>query len=229
MTVADRLQEIEARIATACRRANRERDAVRLVGASKTQPVAKLREAFTAGLSRFGENRVQEAAAKAPELSPGIEWHLLGPLQSNKVRAALALFRWFHGIDRTSIALALDKEAAKQQRTVHGLLEINLGDEESKHGFAVENLATEIAPLATLAHCSIRGLMAIPPPTAEPEGSRPWFRKLRELAAELDRRPEWAGRLTELSMGMSSDFEVAIEEGATFVRVGSELFGARGG
>jgi len=225
---AARLAAIRARIAAAAARAGRDPAAVRLVGASKLQPAAALRAAYDAGLRRFGENRVQEAQAKAPELPPDVEWHLLGPLQSNKARAAAALFDLVHAVDRAKIARALDAEAAARGRRVRGLIEVNLGGEASKHGFAPATLADEVAPLAALPHLRLEGLMAIPPPGPTPEASRPYFRRLRELRDELAARPEWSGRLVDLSMGMSDDFEVAIEEGATYVRVGTALFGPRG-
>lgn len=227
--IAERLAEIQDRIARAAARAGRDPASVRLVGASKLQPVAALAGAHAAGLTRFGENRVQEGIAKSAELAAEIEWHLLGPLQSNKARAAAGLFSVFHAIDRPKIARVLDQEAARAGRRLSGLIEVNLGGEETKHGFAPEDLAAAIAPLAALEHLSIVGLMSIPPPADDPEGSRPWFRQLAALAAELARRPEWSGRLTELSMGMSDDFEVAVEEGATYVRVGTKLFGPRPG
>jgi pyridoxal phosphate enzyme (YggS family) len=225
--IAARLAEVRARIAAACARAGRDPAGVRLVGASKLQPVESLREAYAAGLRRFGENRVQEGAAKAPELPADVEWHLLGPLQSNKVKRALELFHCFHAVDRPKIARALDAEAAARGLRPRALLEVNLGGEASKHGFDPATLADEAAPLAELAHLEIVGLMAIPPPGPDPEASRADFRRLRELAAELGARPEWRGRLAELSMGMSDDFEVAVEEGATYVRVGTRLFGPR--
>jgi pyridoxal phosphate enzyme (YggS family) len=152
---------------------------------------------------------------------------LIGPLQTNKVRAALGLFSTIHSIDRVKVAEAIDEEAARRGSTVRGLLEINLGGEESKHGFAPAGLAEAVRPLAGLKHLRIHGLMAIPPPGADPEASRPWFRRLRALRDDLARRPEWAGFPGWLSMGMSDDFEVAIEEGATHVRVGTAIFGAR--
>lgn len=226
--VAARLAEIGDRIAAAAARAGRDRAEVRLVAASKTQPVAALAAAYEAGVRRFGENRVQEAQSKAPELPADVEWHLLGPLQSNKARPAVALFSLFHAVDRVRIARVLDAEAAAQGRRVRGLLEVNLGGEASKHGFDPETLAEAAAPLAELVHLRLEGLMAIPPPTPTPEAARPYFRRLAELRARLNARPEWSGRLVELSMGMSDDFEVAIEEGATFVRVGTRLFGPRG-
>lgn len=228
MSVAARLQTIERRIVDACRRSGRDRAAVRLVGASKTHDEPALAEAHAAGLTIFGENRVQEGVRKAAALPPALEWHLLGPLQSNKVRPAVATFTLFHAVDRSAIALALDREAARQGRRIGGLLEVNLGDEASKHGFRPDELVAAAAPLAALEHLEIRGLMAIPPPGPDAEASRPWFRRLAALAAELAERAEWAGRMRDLSMGMSDDFEVAIEEGATFVRVGSALFGPRG-
>jgi hypothetical protein len=178
----------------------------------------------------FGENRVQEAARKAEELAisaSGIEWHLLGPLQTNKVRAAVRLFHVIHSIDRLEVAFALDREAAQQGKSLDGFLEVNLGAEASKHGFEPAGLAAAAAPLAACRRLRIAGLMAIPPPRREAEESRPWFRRLRGLRDELFARPEWSGRPGWLSMGMSGDFEVAIEEGATHVRVGTALFGPR--
>lgn len=218
---------MRARIAAACRRSGRDPAEVTLVGASKGQPVERLRAAWDAGLRVFGENRVQEAQRKAAELPVEIEWHLLGPLQSNKARAAAGLFRAVHAIDRVKIGRALDHEAAARGAVLDGFLEVNLGGEESKHGFPPAGLAAAIAPLAGLAHLRFVGLMAVPPEESSAEAMRPWFARLRALRDELAARPEWPA-LRGLSMGMSADFEVAIEEGATHVRVGTALFGARG-
>lgn len=222
-----RLVAIEARIAAACRRAGRARTEVTLVGASKQQPVETLAAAFAAGLRVFGENRVQEALAKAPSLPPEIEWHLLGPLQSNKVRMALRLFRTFHAVDRLAIAHDLAREAAPLGIGLSVFLEVNLGDEATKHGFAPGEVAAAAREIAPLGHLRLAGLMAIPPPGADPEASRPWFRKLATLSRALadDLGPERYGG--QLSMGMSDDFETAVEEGATHVRVGTALFGPR--
>ena len=227
--LAARYGAIERRIQAACERSGRDRGTVRLVGASKRQPLALLAAAYDCGLRCFGENRVQEAVVKAPELPKDIEWHLLGPLQSNKVRKAVATCRVLHAVDRLSVALEIDAEAGLQGRRVHGLIEVNLGAEESKHGFAPQNLAATLEALAALEHLEIRGLMAIPPPGVRAEDSRPHFRRLAGLRDELAGRPEWLARgfAGELSMGMSDDFEVAIEEGATLVRIGSALFGER--
>jgi pyridoxal phosphate enzyme (YggS family) len=229
--IRERYQSITRRIEEACERRGRRREEVVLVGASKVQPTEALAAAWHAGLRVFGENRVQEALAKSRELSGfDIEWHLIGPLQTNKVKAALDLFRTIHSVDRLRVAEALDQEAGRRGITVSGFLEVNLGGEESKHGFPVEGLAEAVRPLAGLGHLKIVGLMAIPPQSADPEdseGSRPWFRRLRELRDELAARPEWRGFPGWLSMGMSHDFEVAVEEGATHVRVGTLLFGPR--
>ncbi|HET9211634.1 MAG TPA: YggS family pyridoxal phosphate-dependent enzyme [Thermoanaerobaculia bacterium] len=223
----ERLARVRARIESTAGRAGRPPGSVVLLGVSKTQPASAVAEAFQAGLRIFGENRVQEGLAKARELPPEIEWHLIGPLQSNKVRAALGLFRTIHSIDRLSIAEAVEREAEKRGITVDGFLEVNLGSEETKHGFPAEDLIGTVKPLAAYKHLRIVGLMAIPPLGRAAEESRPWFRRLRALRDELAARPEWAGFPGWLSMGMSDDFEVAIEEEATHVRVGTAIFGPR--
>jgi len=238
-----RLAALRTRIAAACSRSGRSAGEVVLVGVSKTHPAAAVEEAWRAGLRVFGENRVQEAVAKSRELGhlppppEGPDWHLIGPLQSNKVRLALDLFRTIHSVDRPSIAAALDREAAARGLRLTGFLEVNVGAEESKHGFMPEGLAEAVRPLAELEHLRIAGLMAIPPQGDAVEGSRRWFVRLRELRDSLAARPEWADRWSGsggsagggwLSMGMSHDFEVAIEEGATHIRVGTAIFGVRG-
>jgi hypothetical protein len=229
--LAARVAAVRDAIAGACVRSGRDTSAVTLLAASKTQPAAVLAAAYELGLRAFGENRVQETLAKSAELPPavvrGSEWHLIGPLQSNKVKAAVDLFTVIHSIDRPKIATALDLEAAGRGLYLTGLLEVNLGGEASKHGFAPAGLAEAVAPLAGLSHLRIAGLMAIPPQADDLEASRPWFRRLRELRDELAARPEWHGFPGFLSMGMSHDFAVAVEEGATHVRVGTALFGAR--
>ncbi len=225
--VSANLADIERRIGAACGRAGRARASVTLVGASKTHPPETLREAYDAGLRHFGENRVQEGQRKAPALPADCTWHLLGPLQTNKVKPAAALFAVLHAVDRAKVAHALDQECGARGVRRDGFLEINLGNEESKHGFSPATLVEEAAPLAALVHLRIVGLMAIPPVETEPARARDWFRRLRELRDRLAERPEWAGWSGALSMGMSGDFEVAIEEGATHVRVGTALFGAR--
>jgi pyridoxal phosphate enzyme (YggS family) len=228
----ERLAAIQQRIAAACARAGRDPAAVTLVGASKTHGAEALAPFVAAGLRVLGENRVQEAQAKRRELAavhglPPIEWHLIGPLQSNKVRPALDLFSCVHSLDRPAIAAAIDKEAARRGAGAAGLVEVNLGEEPSKHGFPPGGLAAALRPLAALGNLRILGLMAIPPAAASTAAARPWFQRLRELRDELGSRPEWAAWPGWLSMGMSDDFEVAIEEGATHVRIGTALFGPR--
>ena len=224
--IARRFEAIEQRIAAACERVGRPRSAVTLIGASKMQSVETLRAAWESGLRIFGENRVQEAETKAAEMPTAAEWHLIGPLQSNKARRAVALFTTIHSIDRLKIARAVDRVAGESEVTRRGLLEVNLGEEETKHGFRAEELLRALPQLTELQRLELVGLMAIPP-FGEPEESRPWFRQLRQLGEEIGGQgvlPHWRGWL---SMGMSGDFEVAIEEGATHVRVGTSLFGAR--
>jgi hypothetical protein len=235
---AVRVEAIRRRIAAACARAGRDPAEVTLLGAAKLQPVERIAAAVAAGLTVLGENRVDEAeahrealAARAPDAAAppvAVEWHLIGPLQSNKARRAAELFDAVHSIDRPKIARVLDRHLAELGRRVPALIEVNLGGEETKHGFAPAGLAEAVRPLAGLEHLRMSGLMAIPPPADDPEGMRPWFRRLRELRDELAARPEWAGRPGWLSMGMSDDFEVAVEEGATHVRIGTALFGPRG-
>jgi len=242
--VAERVEAIRRRVANACERAGRDPAGVTLLGAAKLQPVERLAAACAAGLAVIGENRVDEAeahrealAARAPDAAgppdaadaaDTVEWHLIGPLQSNKARRAAELFDAVHSIDRLKIARVLDRHLGDLGRRVPALIEVNLGGEETKHGFAPAGLAEAVRPLADLEHLEISGLMAIPPPSGDPEGMRPWFRRLRELRDELATRPEWAAWAGWLSMGMSDDFEVAVEEGATHVRIGTALFGSRG-
>lgn len=232
-SVATRVATVRQRITEACRRAARDPAEVTLVGVAKFQPVERLRAALEAGVTVLGENRVQEAEAHRASLAAAddsgaraVAWHLIGPLQSNKARTAAALFDFIHSVDRLKIARLLDRELANRGRRVEALAEVNLAGEASKHGFPAEGLIETLAPLAAFEHLRIVGLMVIPPPD-DAESSRRWFRRARSLRDELARRPEWNGFPGLLSMGMSADFEIAIEEGATHVRVGSALFGPR--
>jgi len=227
VSFAARLQAVEERIRQACARSGRPPSSVKLVGVSKRQPLALLRQAAAAGLTTFGESQVQEAQAKAAELPVDLDWHLIGPLQSNKVKRAVRLFGTIHSVDRLKIARLLDREARAQGRILHGFLQINLAAEPTKRGFAVDDLAAVLEPCAAFEALHIVGLMALPPYQQDPQDSRPWFRQLRELRDELVQRPEWHQRLPRLSMGMSHDFEVAIAEGASHIRVGTTLFGNR--
>lgn len=226
-TIADRLAELQRRIRDACERTGRDPGEVTLVGVSKRQPLERMHEAAEAGLRVFGENRVQEAQAKIPEMPLGLAWHLIGPLQSNKVKTAVEIFDVFHAVDRAKIVRLLDRHAGEAGRRLQGFLQVHLGSEPSKHGFEPEGLAEKASEFARLEHLEIVGLMAIPPFEEDRERARGWFRQLRHLRDELAERPEWEGFRGWLSMGMSYDFETAIEEGATHVRVGTDLFGER--
>lgn len=233
--VRQRVAAIRDRIDAACRRSGRDPAEVTLVGASKLQPVERLQAAWEAGLRVFGENRVQEAEDKKPHLPAEARWHLLGPLQSNKAKLAARLFDAVHSLDRLKIARHLDRYTAEEDRTrgregrrLPCFLEVHLGGEESKHGFPPSRLMEVLEPVAACEHLDPVGLMAIPPPGETAEASRRWFvelRRLRDRVAESGRLPDFRGWL---SMGMSADFEVAIEEGATHVRLGTALFGPRG-
>ena len=225
--VRERARAVEARIAAACARAGRDRRELTLVAASKRQPTEVLQAAWEAGVRVFGENRVQEAERKRDQLPETAQWHLFGPLQSNKVRRAAALFDVVHSLDRPKIASLLDREAARTGRLLLAFAEVNLGDEPSKHGFSPHDLAERLSPLARLDNLEVVGLMAIPPRSPQPEGSRPWFKMLGRLRDDVSAAwPEFRGLL---SMGMSQDFEIAIEEGATHIRLGTVLLGPREG
>ncbi len=197
-----------------------------MIGAAKRQPAERIRAAAEAGLVDFGENLVQEAEAHHGLLAGrDLRWHLIGPLQSNKARRAAGLFDWIHSVDRLKIARALDREAKGVDRSIFGLIEVNLGAEPSKHGFAPEELTAAADELLGLGSLEIVGLMAIPPQSTDETEVRRWFRHLRELRdGFFAASPKRKGLL---SMGMSADFEIAIEEGATHVRVGTDLFGLR--
>lgn len=214
-------------MAAACARARRDPAEVRLMAVSKTHPASAIREAYAAGLRLFGENRVQEFAAKAAELSDvDAEFHLIGHLQSNKTRKAAELFVAVDSVDSLKLARRLNADAERYGKRLRVLLEVNTGGEAAKSGFAPESaeLRELLASASALPHLEIRGLMTIPPHTEDPNGARPYFRMLRALR---DRLRTNKVPLPELSMGMSHDFEVAIEEGSTCVRVGTAIFGER--
>ncbi|PYN75811.1 MAG: YggS family pyridoxal phosphate-dependent enzyme [Candidatus Rokuibacteriota bacterium] len=213
------LERVRERVARAAERAGRRAEDVLLVGVSKTVDVARIRQAIEAGVPALGENRVQEARGKVAEIGRPVPWHLVGHLQTNKVRDALELFDVIQSLDRLELAKELDKRARARGRTVDTLVEVNVGGETSKGGVGPDGLGELLEAVAALPAVKVRGLMAIPPEAKEPDDSRAWFRALRKLG-------EHHG-LSELSMGMSGDFEVAIEEGATVVRVGTAIFGPR--
>ncbi len=223
--LAHNLADIRARIARAAARSGRTESDVELVAVSKTFPAAAVREAWEAGQTVFGESRVQEAAAKIPDLPGALHWHFIGHLQKNKIRRTLPLFELFHGIDSVETALAMDRMAAEDGFHPRVLLEVNVAGESTKFGFPPAILERELDTLLALPRLQIEGLMAIAPYDDDAEAARPHFRALRDLRDRLTERTGLP--FGTLSMGMSGDFEVAIEEGATLVRVGSALFGSR--
>jgi pyridoxal phosphate enzyme (YggS family) len=212
-------------MAAACARAGRDVSSVTLLAVSKTHPPDAIRAAVEAGQLLFGENKIQEARAKIP-LSPGrARWHFIGHLQSNKVRDAVELFEMIQGVDSLSIAREISKRADQAGKTMPLLIEVNVAGEGTKFGYQPEQLLAELKELSALPRLEIHGLMAIPPYTPVPEKARPHFQKLRTVKEQIESR--LGAPLPHLSMGMSGDFEVAIEEGATIVRVGTALFGER--
>jgi hypothetical protein len=225
VSLADNLEIVQQRIKAACERAGRKRDSVLLLAVSKTHPPETIRAAADCGQVFFGENKVQEARAKIP-LCPGkLRWHFIGHLQSNKCRDAVELFELIQSVDSLPLAREINKRAEQAAKRMPVLLEVNVAGEASKFGYAPEKLLAELKELNALPRLELHGLMTVPPWMSEPERGRPHFRRLRELKAEGEQI--LGAPLPHLSMGMSDDFEIAIEEGATIVRIGTALFGPR--
>ena len=225
MGFAENLTQIQQRINTACARAGRDPRSVALVAVSKGQPPAAVQAAADAGQTLFGESKVQEAKAKI-SLSPGrLRWHMIGHLQSNKCRDAVHFFQMIESVDSLALAQEVNKWAEKSGKTMPILLEVNIAGEASKFGYPPELLLAELQQINALRKIEIHGLMTIAPWTPEPEKVRPVFRRLRELKEQCEEK--LGAPLQHLSMGMSGDFEVAIEEGATMIRIGTALFGSR--
>lgn len=225
MDLASNLERVRGRIVAACERSGRHPADVTLLAVTKGQPPALVREAAELGLTIFGENKVQEARIKIPSCPGHLRWHMIGHLQSNKCRDAVGLFQMVEGVDSADLARDLDRWAERAAKRLPILLEVNIAGEASKYGFKPEVLMQEFMAINALSRLEIHGLMTIAPWTPEPEKVRPLFRQLRELKLRCE---ELLGvPLPHLSMGMSGDLEVAIEEGATIVRVGTALFGER--
>jgi PLP dependent protein len=225
MGFAENLSTIESRIGAACERAGRDRATVQLLAVSKGMPPELINEAVAAGQMFFGENKVQEAKAKIPQSPSRARWHMIGHLQSNKCRDAVQLFEMIQSVDSLALAEELNKWADKLSRRMPVLLEVNVAGEATKFGFKPEAVLDQLDTLNALPRLELHGLMTIAPWTPDPEKVRPFFRKLRELKEACEQK--LGAPLPQLSMGMSGDFEVAIEEGATIVRIGTALFGAR--
>lgn len=223
--LAGRLAHLRDQMSRACERAGRSPDSVELLAVSKFHPPETVAAATSLGLTLFGENRVQEAKAKIPLCPSHLRWHLLGHLQSNKARDAVASFSTIQSVDSLEIAQALQKQAEKQTRTVRILLEVNVAGESSKFGWDPARILNDLPALASLTRLELQGLMTIAPYARDPEKVRPVFRRLRELQTRCAER--LGVPFPVLSMGMSGDFEVAIEEGSTLIRIGTALFGER--
>jgi hypothetical protein len=227
MSIQANLQDIRDRMAAACKRAGRNPDTVRLVAVSKTKPAAMIDQAAAAGQTLFGENYVQEFVAKTEEVTAPVTWHFIGSLQTNKVKYLAGKVAMIHSVDRLSLAKEIDRQWSKLDRPVDILIQVNLGEEETKSGTDEAALQDLVRQVAVLPYVRIRGLMALPPYLDDPEQVRPFFRRLHQLADGIAAMTLPGVEMRELSMGMSHDFEAAIEEGASLVRVGSAIFGSR--
>ena len=224
-SIAENLERVREQIAEAAAKVGRAAGEIELLAIAKTHPAEKVREAIEAGQTLFGESRVQEARAKIPELPSNLRWHFVGHLQKNKIRHALPLFEMIHSVDSLGLAQDINRIAEEDRMHPRVLLEVNVAGEGSKFGFKSETLRAEMESLLALPRLSILGLMTIPPLAEEAEASRKYFVQLRMLRDRLQK--EFRVDLVQLSMGMTQDFPVAIEEGATLVRVGTAIFGER--
>ena len=225
--VKENLEIVERRVAEACKRAGRSREEVTLIAVSKTKPVELIRQVMEAGVVDFGENKVQEMCGKIEEIKEPLHWHLIGHLQRNKVKYVVDKAYLIHSVDSLRLAEEIEKEAAKREMICPVLVEINIGDEDNKTGTQKEEAVELVKEIAKLPHVGIKGLMCVPPFAEEPEESRGYFKQLRALRDQIEALGLPGVEMKELSMGMTGDFEVAIEEGATFVRVGTAIFGER--
>lgn len=227
MGIADRIHRVRETMAAAARRAGRAPEEVRLMAVTKRVADGPIREALEAGVEILGENYVQEARRKAETIGKRGEWHLIGSLQTNKAKYAVRLFDMIHALDRTELAVEIDRRAREAGRVMPVLIEVNLAGEASKSGVPTEEAATLIRVAAALPNLAVVGLMTMPPWFADPEASRPYFRALRSLRDRIAAEGIPGAALRELSMGMTDDYPVAIEEGATIVRIGRGIFGER--
>ncbi len=226
-TIAVNIAQIRERIDQACLRSGRNPAEVHLIAVSKVKPAQLVEAAFAAGQQLFGENYVQEFCDKAEQVEAPVSWHFIGALQTNKVKYLRGKVEMIHSVDRLALAQEIDKQWRKLGKFVDILIQVNLGDESSKSGCSPDKLVQLAKDISNLENIRIKGLMCLPPFSAEPEEVRPWFRQLRQLRDELAALKLPKVEMKELSMGMSGDFEVAVEEGATLVRVGTAIFGER--
>ncbi len=225
--IKDQLQEVESQIQAACRRAGRKREDVTLIAVSKTKPVSVLKEAYDLGVRVFGENKVQELTEKYEALPKDIRWHMIGHLQTNKVKYIIDKVELIHSVDSLKLAETIEKEAAKKNITVNILVEVNVAEEESKFGLKVDEVIPFIEKIASFSHIRVCGLMTIAPFVENPEENREIFKNLHNLSVDITAKNIDNVTVSILSMGMTNDYVVAVEEGATMVRVGTGIFGAR--
>lgn len=225
--IKENLEEVEARITRACERSGRERSEVTLISVSKTKPVEMLQEAYDAGSRDFGENKPQEIREKYPQLPTDIRWHMIGHLQRNKIKYIIDKVCMIHSVDSIRLAEAIDEEAKKHGIVMPLLIEVNVAEEESKFGVHLDEVESLIRQISELSNIQVQGLMTIAPFTENAEDNRIYFRKLRNLYVDIKDKNIDNVNMCNLSMGMTGDYEVAVEEGATMVRVGTGIFGAR--
>lgn len=225
--VTENYQAVEARVAAACARSGRKREEVTLIAVSKTKPVEMIRELMDIGVQDFGENKAQELKEKSEQIPEPLHWHFIGNLQTNKVKYVVGRACLIHSVSSLHLAEALQKEAEKKQLMCRVLVEVNIAQEATKSGIGEAEALQLVRQVSALPNLQVCGLMAIAPPVDVPEENRPYFREMRRLAGEIDKLGLPRVQMKELSMGMTGDFEVAIEEGATMVRVGTAIFGQR--
>lgn len=225
--LATNLKEVETKIESACKRANRSRNDVTLIAVSKTKPIEMLQEAYELGIRNFGENKVQEVCEKYPNMPSDTTWHMIGHLQRNKVKQIVGKATLIHSVDSVRLAEEIEKEAQKQNVTVDILLEVNVAEEDSKFGLKVDEVLEAVTRISAFSHIRIRGLMTIAPFVENPEKNRVVFSSLRKLSVDIAGKNIDNVSVDILSMGMTNDYEVAIEEGATMIRVGTGIFGKR--
>lgn len=225
--INENLLEVRSNISKACKRAGRNVDDITLIAVSKTKPVEDIQIAYDSGERNFGENKVQEIDAKYPVLSDDIKWHLIGHLQTNKVKYIIDKVTLIHSVDSVHLAEQIEKESAKRSIDMDILIQVNVANEDTKFGLTVEETVNTIKEISKFSHVHIKGLMTIAPFTDNAEDNRIYFRKLKSLAEDIAKMNISNVEMKELSMGMTGDYEVAIEEGATLIRVGTAIFGNR--
>ena len=225
--IKENLEFVENRISEACKRVGRDRSEVTLIAVSKTKPVSDIRQAMDCGIRVFGENKVQEIRDKHAEITENLDWHMIGHLQANKVKYLPGIVCMIHSVDNEKLALEIEKQFSKASLVADVLIEVNMAGEDTKFGIAPDEALEFVKSISGLKHLNIRGLMTIAPYTDDPESNRVYFKGLRDLKDKINAENIDGVHMDTLSMGMTGDYEVAIEEGATFVRVGTGIFGER--